>query len=370
LSVEHICVIEPVLTRYRMPVYLELSQHCRVDWIFSSSSAASGFGGVERVQASSLRYVEIPACKPFGGRFGMVQWGLLEYLIRESPDAILASADLKSFSFWTTLLLAKWRRIPFHAHGYTCFKRARLGLLRKALLRLILRQVTSFIAYAPIVRDSFAARGLPTDRVSVAHNSLLNPFPVGPEEKSGRERGILFIGRLRQGSGLRLLLRVSKRLREKEGHLITLHVIGTGEDSEQLRQQAANCSWVVWHGAADDLQVSRISRDCFLGCYPGNAGLSVVHLMSLSLPVVVHNDLQSHQGPEPSFVRDEVSGVLFDQKDAEDSLYRTLRALAMEPSRVARMQRAAFEDYQSLVNPSLAERLWAILSREEAASAT
>jgi len=49
-------------------------------------------------------------------------------------------------------------------------------------------------------------------------------------------------------------------------------------------------------------------------------------------------------------------------KSPEESLYRVLREIAMEPSRVARMQRSAFEEYKSLVIPPYAERLWSIFS--------
>jgi len=368
LSVKRICIIDPVLTRYNLPVFLELSRYCRIDWIFSPSSAKSGFGSQPRTEAPSLRYIEVPTLKPFGERFGMFQWGILKYILREKPDAIRIFANVRYLSFWTTLLLARLRGIHLYAHGVGFFKRRRIDLIRRLMMSVALRLVTSYIAYAPIVCESFAAHGFSLDKISLAHNSLVNPFPVRPEEKTGTERGILFVGRLRPGSGLGLLLRVLRRLHAEDSFPLTLHVVGTGEEATQLRREAAGCSWVTWYGDADDIQVSTISRDCLFGCYPGNAGLSVVHLMSLSLPVIIHNDLASHEGPEPSFVRGGVSGILYDHKSPEESLYRVLREIAMEPSRIARMQRSAFEEYKSLVNPPYAERLWSIFSGKSAVS--
>jgi glycosyltransferase involved in cell wall biosynthesis len=366
---KRICIIDPIFTRYRLPVFLELSQYCRVDWIFSPSAAKAGFGTVQRPHTRGLRYVEVPTLRPFGEKTAMFQWGLVKYILRDRPDAIKVFANLHYLSFWTTLLLARLRGIPVHAHGVGFFKRRRIGPIRRVLQSLMLRLVTSYIAYAPIVRESLAAQGFPVGKVFVAHNSLINPFPVRPEEKRGTERGILFIGRLRRGCGLLLLVKVLRRLRKEHGFPLTLHVVGIGEEAQQIRQEIAGCSWVTWHGEASDMQVSTISRDCFLGCYPGNAGLSVVHMMSLSLPVVIHNDLPSHEGPEPSYVRDGISGVLYDHSCPEESLYRILRSISTDPSHVAQMQRSAFEDYQSLVNPSYAERLWSILNEESAASA-
>src|SRR5260370_52588 len=122
--------------------------------------------------------------------------------------------------------------------------------------------------------------------------------------------------------------------------------------------------WIVLHGGTyDQERIRAISLDCFLGCYPGNAGLSVEHMMSLSLPVVTHGELSSHQGPEPSFIHDGVSGILYDHANPDDSLYQALKSVVTDHSKLARMRRAAFEDYLSLVNPPLSARFWSILCR-------
>ena len=199
------------------------------------------------------------------------------------------------------------------------------------------------------------------DKVFVVPNSLLNRFAVPPEEKTGKERGILFVGRLRSGSGLALLLRVVRRLKEEGDFPFTLHVVGDGEEAAGLRQQAAACNWIIWHGEAYGARVSNISRECLFGCYPGNAGLSVVHMMSLSLPVITHDDLSSHEGPEASYICESVTGVLYDHREPEQSLYRSLQRLASAPDQVGIMQRSCFEEYQRLTHPSYAERLWSVM---------
>ena len=232
------------------------------------------------------------------------------------------------------------------------------------MMRLALRLVTSYIAYAPIVRESLATQGFCVDKVFVVPNSLLNRFAVPPEEKTGKERGILFVGRLRCGSGLALLLRVVRRLKEEGGFPFTLHVVGDGEEAAGLRQHAAACNWIIWHGEAYGAQVSNISRECLFGCYPGNAGLSVVHMMSLSLPVITHDDLSSHEGPEPSYIREGVAGVLYDHREPEQSLCHLLQRIAVNPDHIANMQRSTFEEYLFLTQPSYAERLWSIITED------
>ena len=67
-----ICVIDPVWTSYRLPVFEDLSAHCKVDWIFSPSQA---FGTVTKSEAGDLQYVQIPMLRPFGRKNGMFQRG-------------------------------------------------------------------------------------------------------------------------------------------------------------------------------------------------------------------------------------------------------------------------------------------------------
>lgn len=366
---KRICIVDPVLTRYRMPVFAELSKHCNVDWVFSPSRAGSGFGNLRRTETPRLRYIEISAFRPFGEKIGIYQLGILKYILTEKPDCIKVFGNPRYLSFWTTLILARARGIPFHAHGVGFFKRDRVSLVRRLMMKTMLRLVTSYIAYAPIVRDSFAANGFPLDKIIVVHNSLVNSFQVRPDEKIGQESGILFVGRLRPRSGLELLIRVLGLLHQDDGFPLTLHVIGVGKEAESLQRQAAGCSWVNWYRDASDERVSEISRRCLVGCYPGAAGLSVVHMMSLSLPVILHNDFTKHEGPEASYVRNGINGILYDHAHAEASLSQTLRAIAENRSAVIAMQRAAFETYQDLVNPSYAERLWSILGQESVATA-
>ena len=160
-----------------------------------------------------------------------------------------------------------------------------------------------------------------------------------------------------------------ERIRQSDGFPLTLHVIGTGKGGQLLQKETNDHTWIVLHGETyDQERIRGISMDCFLGCYPGNAGLSVVHMMSLSLPTVTHDDLLSHQGPEPSFVRDGVSGVLYDHRNPEESLYQAIKSLAADPLRLAKMRQAAFEDYQHLVNPPLSARFWSILDARHSAA--
>jgi glycosyltransferase involved in cell wall biosynthesis len=365
-SVKRVCIIQPILTDYCLPVFLELAEYCRVDLVFSRSAVESGFGKPATPCIPGVRYFLVPTLRPFGESVGMFQWGLGKHICRERPCAIFTFANPRYLSFWMTLLWGRLLGIPTYAHGHGLYKKRTIGVLYRLMMTALLRLVTSYICYAPNVRQSFIDHGFSDRKLTIAHNSLINRFPVRPQEKTGEERGILFIGRLRRGSNLKLLVRVMERLCRGDGLPLTLHAIGTGEEAQLLKKDTNNHPWVVLHGEIyDQERIREVALDCFLGCYPGNAGLSVEHLMSLSLPVITHDDLPSHQGPEPSFIRNGVSGLLYDHKNPEESLYYAIRSLASSPAKLVRMQHAAFEDYQHLVNPPLAARLWSILCGDQ-----
>ena len=358
----NLCVIQPFLPDYRRDVFLDLAKYCRVDLVISPTPSGSGFGEALFSENSRVRCFMVPTLKPFGEKIGMIQWGVGKYILRERPEAILTFANPRYLSFWTTLLLGRLLGIPTYAHGHGLYKKRTIGILYRMMMNLLLRLVTSYVCYAPIVRQSFIDHGFSEQKLTVAHNSLINHCPVRPEEKTGEERGILFVGRLRPGSNVQLLIRAMERIRRVDGIALTLHVIGTGEEAQLLKKDTGNSPWVVLHGEIfDQERIREVSLHCFLGCYPGNAGLSVEHLMSLSLPVITHDDLPSHQGPEPSFIRNGESGLLYDHKNPEESLNRAIRLLASDPLLLAKMRQSAFNDYLALANPSLAERFWSIL---------
>ncbi len=354
---KRLCIIQPLLSNYSRETFLELAEYCEVDLVFSPTPAGTGFGNVLPPQNSRIHYFVVPTLKPFGDKVGMIQWGIAKYVFRERPGIIMISGNPRYLTFWTTVLLGKLLGIPTYAHGHGLFKKHKIGALYRLMMTALLKLVTSYICYAPIVRQSFINYGFPDQKLCVADNSMTNRFPVPPEQKTGKEVGILFIGRLRRANRVDLLVQVLERIRRADGLPLTLHVIGTGEEASLLQRDAVARPWIILHGQVYDAeQIQLISRDCFLGCYPGNAGLSVEHMMSLSLPVVTHDDLASHQGPEPSFIRNGVGGLLYDHKDPQESLYQAIRSLATDPTRLATMRQAAFEDYQHLVNPPLSAR--------------
>jgi glycosyltransferase involved in cell wall biosynthesis len=218
-------------------------------------------------------------------------------MLRERPDAVIVWANPRYASFWAILAAARALGTGGYAHGHGLYKRRRVGLLTRVAFRCLLSLATKYICYAPIVRDRFVELGFPATKLAVAHNSLVNEFVVTPGEKTGAETGILFLGRLRPGSNVRLLIRAVEHLRRHNSRDWLVHVVGDGEERAELEALSADKPWVHAHGEIySQTHIQEISRQCLLGCHPGSAGLSVVHMMSLSLPPVAHGRTATSRG--------------------------------------------------------------------------
>ncbi len=331
--------------------------------IYSSVDAQQGFACATDIVISGVRTVEVNTWSPRFGRIGFYQSGLISVLKNMRPDAVITFANLRYISFWTTLIWCKIHSIPVFAHGHGLYKKRNPGLLWKTIFRVVLWLSSAYIAYTPSVAESLLRSGLQKKRIAVAENSLINPFPVAPEEKTGQENGILFIGRLRKGCRLDRLISAVARLHIERDSDMALHIIGDGIGAEYLKSTAIDMPWVKFYGAIyDQKKISIISRKCMAGCYPGNSGLSIVHMMSLSLPPITHDDMPNHQGPEPSYIRHGVNGLLFDHRRPDTSLVDTLASLLDNAQKLKDMQIEAFAMNMRLTLPPLSERFLKIIN--------
>jgi glycosyltransferase involved in cell wall biosynthesis len=211
------------------------------------------------------------------------------------------------------------------------------------------------ILYTPYSLKKIEKLGLSKKKFEVVCNSISNSYPILPETRNFFLKGVLFIGRLREECNLELLCDAVIQLREKIP-LVELHVIGSGSLEHYYTAKYSKYDYIYFHGKLyDQAVISEISKKCSLGCYPGNAGLSVVHYMSLSLPCLVHDNIAQHSGPEPSYVVNNYNGYLFRYGNKLDFQFKIGYALD-NPDSIARCGSNAYKTYRELTCPSYASR--------------
>ena len=206
-------------------------------------------------------------------------------------------------------MVANIFKIPVFSHGQGLYNKPKPRLIHRILFKTTIWFSSSYVCYTQSVYDSLINIGIKSHKLSVMDNTIVNDFPITIEEKNNIQNKLLYIGRLREGCNLKLLFDVMKKLEDKE-IMLKLDIIGDGHKRKELEEyvETLNIDVTFFGAIYDDEIISNMSKDCKLGIYPGDAGLSVVHYMSLSLIPIVHSDLTKHMGPEPSYIKDGKNG--------------------------------------------------------------
>jgi glycosyltransferase involved in cell wall biosynthesis len=173
------------------------------------------------------------------------------------------------------------------------------------------RKVHAYIALTPFTRDVFVRGGLPAERIFVKPN-FIDPDPgFAPDES---RRGFLFVGRLEEGKGIRLLLDAWRSF----AGVRPLTIIGDGPLASEMRALAAERTDIVMLGAQPRERVFAEMRKARALVAPmiwfENFPLSVCEAMASGCPVIAADN-------------ENMSGIL--QGGAAGVLFRTGDAVAL-----------------------------------------
>jgi glycosyltransferase involved in cell wall biosynthesis len=347
--------VQPLIARYRVEVVDALGRLFKVK-VFASSDGVE-VRGFSRENPECEEFIETGVVHLLSKRI-KIQTKVLWRIVRERPSAVLIFADVTYLSLWLALVAGRVLRVPIVIHGQGLYRHVKSGLARTLCYRMAVALSTQYVCYSEASRRSLERIGCSGSKLVVASNSLTVAQTVDPSEKTGTEEGVLFLGRLREGSNVEGLIEAVEKLR-REGYSIVLHLVGGGEHGDRLQRTYAHRAHLIWHGAVfDDNEIATISRECRIGCYPGAAGLSVVHMFGLSLPPLVHDQLPLHMGPEPEYVETSRTGFLYAREGGVEALATSLREIwALPPEAIRETATGAFSKYQRLNSPTLGQRL-------------
>lgn len=142
---------------------------------------------------------------------------------------------------------------PLPGVRHSCYRdsRAQSAVMATALLahRSTWQQVDRFLALSPSLADHLVGAGIPRERIRIRPNTVEDP---GPPSSLGD--GFVFVGRLREEKGIRVLLDAWNRI--ADGSLGPLQIVGDGPDRALVEALAARRTDVVAVGATDRAGVS------------------------------------------------------------------------------------------------------------------
>lgn len=350
---EKLFIVQPFVPAYRVKPFSELCEKWDVTLIASRSNGSDGFGD----SLDNFRDIaEIVQSKTFSFFGGRIFWQSLvvKNIILNKPKSIFIFANVRFVSFWVTLFLCKFLGVNVYSHGQGLYRKKTVSILGKLSYKIILNLSTKYLCYAPIVAKSFASLDL-NNKCYVVDNSI--DRIVGEKKSRFGCVDILFIGRLRDRSEFPMLVDAVGVVRNKFGINIKLNVVGQGLMENEWRKMFECFPWIVWHGLEYDFKkIEVIAEKCLVGCYPGDAGLSIVDFMALGLVVLAHDDDSMHMGPEPSYIENGSNGFRFIRGNVA-SLSDVLCKIYADMDSALLVANRALEFYKDLNNPTLGERI-------------
>lgn len=346
-------IIQPLLASYRKDLFEDMTTYFDKVIIFADLKPKNGFYSPENTKFEKIHTPILGKREKF-----YFQKNIISYILKNKPAVIFITHDFRSISFWIIIHLAKILNIPIYGHGQGLYDKPKPSNIHKLLFKYSINLLTKYICYAPISYESLKNITIKDEKLEIMENTIINGFPVSPKEKIEiNTKKLFYLGRLREGSNLELIIHALYELK-KLGYELSLEVIGDGNEKEKLEKLVKELDVdVLFHGKIyDNKQISEISKDCSFGIYPGDAGLSVVHYMSLSLIPIIHNDLSKHMGPEPSYIKDGINGLTF-ERNSLNSLINILISSINNVELQKKLSEEAYESYLELSKIKMSKKL-------------
>ncbi|MGV9882069.1 glycosyltransferase [Streptomyces sp. NPDC003006] len=245
--------------------------------------------------------------------------------------------------------------LPAVRHG--CYRNSRLATVPLAVSLLVNRRrwwsgVERFFCISAAQRDVLVRSGMPAERLAVKHNFVPDP----DARRSGAGEHLLYLGRLAEAKGVRLLMAAWDEIAAGGGVGVPLVIAGAGPLEREVTAWAAGRDDVRYVGLYDAAQCRRAIARSVAVVAPSTwleaFGLVVVEAMAAGVPAVA-----AGHGAFVELVEDGVAGLLH-RPGEPASLASCLRRITAEPARNQEMGRAARRRYERDFSPAVGlERL-------------
>jgi len=229
-------------------------------------------------------------------------------------------------------------------HG--CYRKSRGATAAVALmlafhraLETYQKSVARFIALTKFAKEEFVAAGFPPDKLVVKPN-FADP---DPNERGGPGEYGVYVGRLTEDKGIRVLLNAWNLLPKQ----YPLYIVGDGPERAALEAQARELklSGVTFRGLLSRAEAIEIVKGSRFSVVPSvrNEGfpMCVVEAFACGTPVV-----SSRLGGLEEIVQDHVTGLHFNPGDARD-LAAKLEWAWSQQSELVKMGHAARRTYEA-----------------------
>ncbi|MFG2129238.1 glycosyltransferase [Streptomyces sp. NPDC048751] len=245
--------------------------------------------------------------------------------------------------------------LPAVRHG--CYRSSRLATVPLAVSLSVNRRrwwsgVERFFCVSAAQRDVLVRSGMPAELLAVKHNFVPDPGVC----RSGAGEHLLYLGRLAEPKGVRLLMAAWDEVAAAGGVGVPLVIAGAGPLEREVTAWAAGRDDVRHVGLLDPAESRQAVARSVAVVAPSVAmetfGLVVGEGMAAGVPAVA-----AGHGAFVELVEDGVTGLLHRPGEAA-SLASCLRRITADPARNREMGQAARRRYEQAFSPSVGlERL-------------
>ncbi|MCI3899912.1 glycosyltransferase [Streptomyces spectabilis] len=238
--------------------------------------------------------------------------------------------------------------LPAVRHG--CYRNSRLATVPLAMSLAVNRRrwwtgVERFFCISAAQRDVLVRSGMPAERLAVKHNFVPEPGT----RRAGDGEHLLFLGRLAEAKGTRLLMTAWDEVAAAGGVGLPLVLAGAGPLEREVTAWAAGRDDVRYVGLQDPEECRKAVARSVAVVAPSMAmetfGLVVAEAMAAGVPAVA-----AAHGAFVELVEDGVTGLLHRPGDPA-SLASHLRRIATDPARNKEMGQAARRRYEQNFSP-------------------
>ncbi|WP_344525576.1 glycosyltransferase [Streptomyces albiaxialis] len=247
--------------------------------------------------------------------------------------------------------------VPLPAVRHGCYRGSRLATVPLAVSLTANRRrwwtgVDRFFCISAAQRDVLVRSGMPAERLAVKHNFVPEP----DVRRTGPGEHLLYLGRLAEAKGVRLLMAAWDQLAADGGVDVPLVLAGAGPLEGEVAAWAAGRDDVRYAGLYDPAECRRALARSVAVVAPSTwleaFGLVVVEAMAAGVPAVA-----AGHGAFAELVEDGVTGLLHRPGETA-SLASCLRRITAGPDRNREMGRAARRRYEQGFSPEVGlERL-------------
>ncbi len=243
-------------------------------------------------------------------------------------------------------------KFPLASVRHGCYRDSRLATVPLMATTLVHRstwwsKVGRFFCISEAQRQTLVEAGMPADRLAVKHNFVVDPGV----RRVGTGQHVLYLGRMAEEKGVRLLLAAWERLAAAGGLGIPLVLAGAGPLGDEVARWARDREDASYVGLLSPAESARLIACAAVVVAPSvwleTFGLAVVEAMAAGVPAVA-----AAHGAFVELIADGVCGALHRPGDAA-SLESCLRRVVLDADYNRALGLAARRRYETRFTPEI-----------------